>query len=941
MATVYSGMIVYQRYDDYTVNPSESTTYYTSLSGSSIPYYMRGGTTWTISDTGVLTISPIIEGSGEDATLSGVRGAIVMEHYENALTTAQKNAVKTINMSSAFTKANSTRLYYSFFPNLTTIDSSSFPSTCYMVDMSSAFEGLTKLTSITIKSGVAPTNARRMCYGCTGLIRADLSIANLSSMTSAQYMFYNCTSLANIWFPTSNTPFSSCTSMYGMFWGCTKLSGIGNWGSLVTSSVTDMGYLFHDCTSLTSLSITSMNTGNVTSARDMFSGCTALKSITLGSSCTFARNTNFLYMFSNCTSLETISGIGYMQIASATNLSYMFYGCSNLTTAITFSGTGNSSATTLHSMFSGCSKIPSINLGTATFAQATDLSFMFRNCSSVTSISMGSVTAPQCTTTESMFENCSAMTSLSMGSLSTGNVTNMYLMFRGCSSLPSINLSSFSTGNVTNMAGMFWGCSSATTINVSSFDTSKVTRMSSMFRECTALTSLDLSGFSSAALLQTAVMFYKDTNLTNVTFGSSFGCSSVTLMNEMFRKCSSLTSLDLRYFTPTNCTTFASMFSDCGELTQTGITQNFDTSSATTMAFMFARCYKLAYVDLSGFDTSKVTTMQSMFDSNYVLSGIDISGFNTEKVENMSYMFFKCKAITSLRVNNFNTARVTSFAHMFEETSVSQLSLSNFVTLNATSMKGMFQNCANLTSLDLASFRTPDVADMEDMFRDTLRLETVTLGAYFSTESLSTTASKQLGFAPATNTRTTTSVIDDIDFVNLTTLDKEGVWNRAVVNAFDATAYRSSGGYAEETGEDVTFHVRWVTSAVTADRTITIYKRLSYIPIFPTEPEIVVEVEGNAGVQDITLQNVGRDAYDFRVEFYDGTDTYFSFPAVDSTQQIFVITPEGDIWLGLNTDATYGDDYDLYYAITSLGWDDAENDDTVIVPQRETSNGNT
>ena len=713
-------------------------------------------------------------------------------------------------------------------------------------------------------------------------------------------MFDGCLKLKSVTFPSSWANYN-VTSFNRMFYGCKNLTTVNGLYN-ATAHVKTMDYTWYGCTSLSTLNISSWDTNSVTSAQHMFDGCSSLTSITLKSgSLSFPSNKDFSYMFANCKALTTINNLAYIRLTMATNTNYMFYNCTALTSSIDFtvsaSDHNTSQITTARGMFYNCEKVPTISFSSkATFDACANMADMFCNCKSLTAINGFSyVKAPYCTTTSQMFWNCELLTSISFNQeFGSSYLTNTYGMFYGCKALASLDLSHFDTTNVTNMSYMFFKCESLESLDLSGFDTSNVTNMGNMFSGCKSLASADVSNFNTR---------------------------KVTSMDHMFYNCEVLTSLDMSTFAPIVCTTFDSMFYGCKEITTTGIGSGFDTSSATTMRNMFYECQKLQLLDLSGFDTSNVTDMHSMFYNCKVLTGIDVSGFDTSNVTDMSNMFYNAHNLTTLNVSGFNTSKVTSMASMFCATSISGLTLSSFSTLNVTSMNAMFKNCKDLMSLDLDTFNTSNVTDMKEMFLNTLRLTTVELGEHFSTDALATADAKKLGFAPATNTTTQTAVIGDMDFINLSTADKEGVWSRNVVNAFDATAYRSTNGHEESTGQDVTFTVRWVTSALTADRTITIYKKHTYEPLYPSAPDMTVEVEGNAGTQDITLADVGSDAYDFRLEFYDGTNTFTSFPSVSSTEQVIIITPDGDLQLLLDTSASSGDDYDIYQALISLGWD--------------------
>ena len=117
--------------------------------------------------------------------------------------------------------------------------------------------------------------------------------------------------------------------------------------------------------------------------------------------------------------------------------------------------------------------------------------------------------------------------------------------------------------------------------------------------------------------------------------------SEVTDMKEMFRGCSSLTSLDL---------------------------SAFNTSKVTNMNNMFFRCEGLTALDLHSFNTSAVTNMEDMFKECVGLKELDLRTFDTQHVENMKGMFGYCKALADIWVKDlWSTAAVTISEGMFTD----------------------------------------------------------------------------------------------------------------------------------------------------------------------------------------------------------------------------------------------------------------------------------
>ena len=83
-------------------------------------------------------------------------------------------------------------------------------------------------------------------------------------------------------------------------------------------------------------------------------------------------------------------------------------------------------------------------------------------------------------------------------------------------------------------------------------------------------------------------------------------------MGNMFRNCTSLTSLDLSNFLTTSVSSMTGMFKGCSKLQTLNI--KFNTQKVNNIAEMFAGCEKLESLDLSTFDTRKCLDYDNVFD---------------------------------------------------------------------------------------------------------------------------------------------------------------------------------------------------------------------------------------------------------------------------------------------------------------------------------------
>ena len=180
---------------------------------------------------------------------------------------------------------------------------------------------------------------------------------DLSNITNLKQMFRRQADYIGGNFTGWNT--SKVTTMYGMFWDCSSLTTL-DLSSFNTSKVTEMSYMFKDCSSLTTLDLSSFNTSNV------------------------------LYltsMFDNCRSLETLD-LSHFDTSKVTYMASMFEGCSSLTT-LDLSSFDTSNISNVVGMFSGCTSLTTLNISgwdlTKPYIDDNDYQ-MFTNCTSLHTI---------------------------------------------------------------------------------------------------------------------------------------------------------------------------------------------------------------------------------------------------------------------------------------------------------------------------------------------------------------------------------------------------------------------------------------------------------------------------------------------------------------------------------------------------------------------------
>ena len=169
----------------------------------------------------------------------------------NGITIIPNLVVEASFKGSNTSKVTNMREMFFTFPNITSLDVSSF-DTSKVTNMTSMFEGCVDITSL------------------------DVSSFNTSNVTDMNNMFEYCSSLQSLDLSHFNT--SNVTNMDSMFYGCESLQSL-DVSHFDTSNVTNMSFMFGSCGSLTTLDISNFDTSKVTYMSGMFDSCYKLTTI--------------------------------------------------------------------------------------------------------------------------------------------------------------------------------------------------------------------------------------------------------------------------------------------------------------------------------------------------------------------------------------------------------------------------------------------------------------------------------------------------------------------------------------------------------------------------------------------------------------------------------------------------------------------------------------
>ena len=198
--------------------------------------------------------------------------------------------------------------------------------------------------------------------------------------------------------------------------------------------LTDMSYMFKDCSSLLFLpNISEVNTFHVTDMSYLFYGCTLIENIPDISKWNLSNVKNLSYMFFNCNSLLSLPDISTWDISNVKDLSHLFSNCASLQKLPSNISLWNTQKVEkLNHLFYYCVSFKELpDISKWDISNVNDISYLFACCSSLKILPDISV-------------------------WDTQKVTNIEYLFYGCKSLNSLpDISKWNTKKVTNMGFMF------------------------------------------------------------------------------------------------------------------------------------------------------------------------------------------------------------------------------------------------------------------------------------------------------------------------------------------------------------------------------------------------------------------------------------------------------------------------------------------------------
>ena len=391
--------------------------------------------------TGLTSTANWFYGCSKMTTISGIENLNTQNVTRMSFMFSGCSSLTSLNLSS-FNTQNVTYMNCMFFgcSSLTTLNLSSF-DTQNVTNMCWMFQDCSSLKTIVVGGEWSTTKvieSAQMFYGCTSLVGGDGTKFNSSytDKTKAYAGQGGYLTLKDAGTKEAYAVLSTDQTTLSFYYDTYKSSRSGtvytaanfrkssndSWGayrSNITKVVFDNSYAnytgltstafwFYRCSKMTTISgIENLNTQNVKVMESMFDDCSSLTSLNLSS----------------------------FNTQNVKNMYAMFYGCSSLT-SLNLSSFNTQNVTNMYGMFEGCSSLTSLNLSSFNTQNVTSMGFMFEYCSSLTSLNLSSFNTQNVTDMFAMFCGCSSLKTIVVGGeWSTTNVTYSDEMFSGCTSL--------------------------------------------------------------------------------------------------------------------------------------------------------------------------------------------------------------------------------------------------------------------------------------------------------------------------------------------------------------------------------------------------------------------------------------------------------------------------------------------------------------------------
>ncbi len=291
-----------------------------------------------------------------EISLNGDEENIIVSGYPKGFLFEKNSTLKTVIFRN--TDFGIIKSLYTVFRNCPSLKSVNFDvtNTTSLINMSHMFASSVSLEEFTAK-GIDTSNVtlmNSMFENCSSLMTLDLSWMDTGSVSNMKAMFSNCKALKYLDISSFNT--ENVTDMSGMF-NSLKLINVLNVSHFITKNVKNFSYMFYGMSSLLNLDLSNFDTSSATNMSSMFRECINLANLTLSAKFVTSSVTDMGFMFTNITMTEI--DLSNFDTSNVTNMKSMFHGCTRLE-VLDVSSFDMTNVTKVLYMFESANKLRSI-----------------------------------------------------------------------------------------------------------------------------------------------------------------------------------------------------------------------------------------------------------------------------------------------------------------------------------------------------------------------------------------------------------------------------------------------------------------------------------------------------------------------------------------------------------------------------------------------------
>ena len=202
--------------------------------------------------------------------------------------------------------------------------------------------------------------------------------------------------------------------------------------------------------------------GTVLASQTVFRANTGLKAVTIGAGVRFLNNSMRL-LFGECTALTDVD-LSAVDTSGVVRMDYMFYNCTALK-SVALSALKTGAVTTLRGFFSGCTSLNAADFSSFDTSEVTDLSYLFYDCSALQTVELSAFDTGSVTAIRAMFSGCTRLSGLTgYENWDTSSLENMSFAFNkfvqsvSASVHVKIDLSRWDLSHLNNSAWCFQNC---------------------------------------------------------------------------------------------------------------------------------------------------------------------------------------------------------------------------------------------------------------------------------------------------------------------------------------------------------------------------------------------------------------------------------------------------------------------------------------------------